>query len=156
MLFHASIPADEPQRVARVIAELWGGEVLPFPPFPDAYIAMAGDEHRTALEAYPRGREHVPAPAEYAVRTNPMPSPHSQVHLAIGTVLSAEAVLACARREGWSAQRSSRGGLFDVIELWVENKFLLEVLPEAEQRRYVENMSAEKFRVRFGIRQDKG
>jgi hypothetical protein len=155
MLFHASIPADDPERAARVIGELWGGDVMPFPPFPEAYITMANDQRRTALEVYPRGREHLPAPREYAIRTNPVPSPHSEVHLAIGTVLSAEAVLACAQREGWLAQRSSRGGLFDVIEFWVENKFLLEVLPKAEQQRYVENLSAENFRVRFGLEKEK-
>ena len=156
MLYHASIPADDPERVARVIAELWGGEALPFPPFAGAYIAMARDERRTVVDVYPRGREHVPAPGEYAVRTNPTPSAHSEVHLAIGTVLSAEDVIAIAQRQGWLAQRSSRGGLFDVVELWIENKFLLEVLPEAEQQRYVENLTAEKFRARFGFGNEKG
>ena len=149
MLFHASLPADDTARVARVIAELWKGEVLPFPPFPDAYIVLAGDERRTVLDVYPRGREHVPADGEYAIRANPTPSPHSEVHLAIGTVLAAQAVLELARREGWLAQRSSRGGLFDVIELWVENKFLLEVLTSAEQQRYFENLTTDKFRAVF-------
>jgi hypothetical protein len=86
------------------------------------------------------------------VRTNPAPSPHSEVHLAIGTVLSAEEVLAIASREGWLAQRSNRGGLFDVIEFWVENEFLLEVLPDAEQKRYFQNLTADKFRAVFRIR----
>jgi hypothetical protein len=149
MLVHASIPADDPERVARVIAELWGGEVLPFPPFPGAFIALAGDERRTVLDVYPRGREHVPAPGEYAVRTNPAPSPHSEVHLALGTVLAEESVLEIASREGWFAQRSDRGGLFTVIEFWVENKFLLELLPDSEQRRYVENVTAGGLRALF-------
>lgn len=156
MLFHASIPADDPERVAQVIAGLWGGEALPFPPFAGAYVAMAGDERRTVIDVYPRGREHVPAPGEYAVRTNPAPSPHSEVHLAIGTVLSADQVIAIANRESWFAQRSPRGGLFDVIELWIENKFLLEVLTQTEQQRYVENLSADKFRARFGIEKKVG
>lgn len=149
MLFHASIPADEPEHVARVIAELWRGEVLPFPPFPRAFVVLAGDERRTVLDVYPRGNEHVPAPGEYAVRTNPAPSPHSEVHLALGTVLSEEDVLALARREGWLAQRSDRGGLFTVVELWVENKFLLEVLSAEEQRRYMENLTAARLRTLF-------
>jgi len=154
MLFHASIPADDPERVARVIARLWRGEALPFPPFPGAHIAMAGDERRTVIDVYPRGREHVPASGEYAVRTNPAPSQHSEVHLAIGTVLSTDEVIALAQHEGWLAQRSPRGGLFDVVELWVENKFLLEVLTKTEQQRYMESLSADKFRQRFGIEED--
>ena len=82
------------------------------------------------------------------------PSQHSEVHLAIGTVLSTDEVIALAQHEGWLAQRSPRGGLFDVVELWVENKFLLEVLPKSEQQRYMENLSADKFRQRFGIEED--
>jgi len=151
VLFHASIPADDPERVAQVIAELWRGEALPFPPFPGAYIAMSGDERRTVIDVYPRGHEHVPAPGEYAIRTNPSPSQHSEVHLAIGTVLSEAGVIGVAEREGWLAQRSSRGGMFDVVELWLENKFLLEVLPPDEQRRYIENLTARQFRTQFGI-----
>ena len=151
MLFHASIPADDPARVARVVAELWCGEVLPFPPFPGAFVVLAGDDRRTVLDVYPRGCEHTPAPIEYAVRTNPAPSPHSEVHLAIATVLDEQAVLHLARREAWLAQRSDRGGLFDVIEFWVENKFLLEVVPVAEQQRYVANLTAGRLRALFGL-----
>ncbi len=31
MLFHISIDADDPRRVAEVFAEIWGGRALPFP-----------------------------------------------------------------------------------------------------------------------------
>jgi hypothetical protein len=151
MLFHASIPADDPEHVARVVAELWRGEVLPFPPFPGAYMARAGDERRTVVDVYPRGHEHVPAAGEFGVRVNKDPSPYSEVHLALGTVLSADEVLALARREGWLAQRSNRGGLFDVIELWVENKFLLEVLPAAEQQQYIANTDTGSLRRVFNL-----
>ena len=151
MLFHASIPADNPEHVAHVVAELWGGEVVPFPPFPGAFMARAGDDRGTIVDVYPRGHEHVPAPHQFGVRVNTAPSMYSEVHLALGTVLSADGVLALAHREGWLAQRSDRGGLFEVIELWIENKFLLEVLPEPEQRRYVENTSSEGLRRVFGL-----
>jgi hypothetical protein len=151
VLLHASIPADEPEHVATVIAELWRGEVLPFPPFPGAFMARAGDDRRTVVDVYPRGHEHVPAPREFGVRVNAAPSPYSEVHLALGTVLSADEVLALAKREGWLAQRSDRSGLFEVIELWVENKFLLEVLPEPEQRRYIANTGTDSLRRVFGL-----
>jgi hypothetical protein len=54
-----------------------------------------------------------------------------------------EDIFGIAAREGWMAQRSDRGGLFEVIELWVENRFLLELLTDLEQRRYVANLTAE-------------
>ncbi len=149
MLFHASIPADEPERVARIIAELLHGQVLPFPPFPGAFMAWLDDDRRTVIDVYPRGREHVPAPGQFSVRTNPAPSAHSESHLALGVALSADEVLAIAKRECWLAQVSNRGGLFNVIEFWLENKFLLELLPAPEQQRYIDNMSIENLRTLF-------
>ena len=103
MLFHASIPADQPERVARIIAELWRGQVLPFPPFSGAFMAWSGDDRRTVIDVYPRGAEHVPAPGEFGVRTNPAPSAHSESHLALGVMLAGDEVLAIAKREGWLA-----------------------------------------------------
>lgn len=150
MLFHASIPADDPERVARAIAELWQGEVLPFPPHPSALMVWSGDDRRTILEIFPRGLEHVPAPGGFALRARPDPSSHSEVHLAMATRLSEEKVLAIADRERWLGQRSDRGGLFTVVELWVENKFLLELLCEAEQKRYVENLTIDSLRALTG------
>ncbi len=151
MLFHASIPADDPEHVARVIAELWRGEVMPFPPHPGAWMAWSGDERGTELEIFPRGQEEFPAAGEVSIRKNPSPSSYSEVHFAMGTRLSFEEVLVIAEREGWMAQRCDRGGLFSIVEFWVENKFLLELMTDAEQKRYVENMKPEKFRALFGM-----
>jgi hypothetical protein len=146
MLFHASVPADDPERVARVIAELWRGQMLPFPAYPGAYIAWAGDDRGTVLDVVPRALEHLPGAGQFAVQTSPNPPRYSAAHLAIGTVLSADEILEIAEREGWFAQRSQRGGLFGVVEFWIENQFLLELLPEAEQRQYVENVTLENLR----------
>ena len=151
MLFHASIPADNPEHVARVIAELWRGEMMPFLPHPGAYMAWSGDERGTELEIFPRGQEEFPSPGEVTVRKNPSPSEYSECHLAMGTRLSFEEVLLIAKREGWMAQRCDRGGLFNVVEFWVENKFLLELMPDAEQKRYVQNATPKSFRALFGI-----
>jgi hypothetical protein len=68
----------------------------------------------------------------------------------MATRLSEEKVLAIADRERWLGQRSDRGGLFTVVELWVENKFLLELLCEAEQKRYVENLTIDSLRALTG------
>lgn len=143
------MPADEPERVAGVIAELWRGRVLPFPPFPGAFMAWLGDDRRTVVDVYPRGREHVPAEGAFGVRANPAPSTYSESHLALGVSVSTDEIFAIAAREGWLAQTSDRGGLFSVIELWVENKFLLELLTPAEQRRYADNMTIANLQALF-------
>ncbi|SRR5690606_31482489 len=150
MLFHASIPADEPERVARAIAALWRGRVYPFPPYPGAYIACAGDERGTVIDVVPRALEHVPAAGCFAVRTSAGASEYSAAHLAIGTRVGKDEILELAAREGWLAQYSDRGGLFGVVELWVENKFLLELLPEEEQRRYTEMLGPARLDASLG------
>jgi hypothetical protein len=141
VLFHTSIPADEPKRVATVIAELWRGRCLAFPPYAGAYVAVAGDARGTVIDVVPRGLEHRPAKGQFAVQTSATPSSYSPAHVALGTPLSVEEIFQIAAREGWMAQRSDRGGLFEVIELWVENRFLLELLTEPEQRRYMANLT---------------
>src|SRR5690606_11595682 len=127
MLFHASIPADDPERVARVIASLWRGRAYPFPVYPGAYVACAGDDRGTLIDVVPRTLEHVPAPNCFSVRTNAAASEYSAAHLAIGTRIGKDEILALAASEGWFAQYSDRGGLFGVVELWIENRFLLEL-----------------------------
>jgi len=63
MIYHASIPADDPERVARVIAELRRGTSHPFIA-PGTYIVLAHDERGTEPEIGPRGTELIPADGE--------------------------------------------------------------------------------------------
>jgi len=62
-------------------------------------------------------------------RPNPRSSAYSATHAAISTLASEAEIIALANREGWRALRCSRDGFFDVIEFWVENRLLLELLP---------------------------
>jgi hypothetical protein len=151
LLFHASVPADDPERVARVIAEVWRGESMAFPPVPGTFIAFAGDDRGSEIEVGPRGREGYPADGEVGMKANPTPSPYSEAHLLLGTPRSETEVLAIAEREGWIARACDRGGMFRLIEFWLENKFMLEFLTPEEQKRYREGMTAEKFRAVFGM-----
>jgi hypothetical protein len=136
MIIHASIPADEPERVARAIAELWRGTYAPFPFLPGVFTASAGDERGTQVEVGPRGREAIPGEKQLGMRINPAPSPYSEVHLNIFSPLSEAEIFAIAKREGWKALPCDRGGAFKLIELWLENKFMLEVMDEHEWARY--------------------
>lgn len=148
MIFHASIPVDNPQRVAEVIAEIWGGEAFRFPPWPGAYVAIAGDDRGSTVEVYPRGQTMAPGEGDDPAwpRLDESPARFLSAHLAIATAKSESDVLAIARREGWRGLRCSRGKFFDVIELWLENRFLLEVLTEQMQADYRKNVNLEMWR----------
>lgn len=148
MLFHVSIAAHDPQRVAGVIAELWGGEALFFPPVSDnGWIVLAGDERRTALEIYPIDivlREAEGDADAYGEATNEVR--YTATHAAIGTELSQAEITAIAAREGWPAKYRSRGGMFGVIEMWIEGRQMIEVLTREMQAEYKASMSVDNWR----------
>jgi hypothetical protein len=145
MIFHASIPADDPEQVARVIAELWKTTPYPFV-FPGSFVVIADDDRGSEIEISPRGDEQVPAAEEVGLRVNSSPSPYGEVHLNVGTRLSEGEVLAIAAREGWIARVCDRK-FFKLIELWLENRFLLEVVTEEETRRYRQFMTTANWRA---------
>ncbi len=97
---------------------------------------MAGDDRGSQVEVGPRGQEAAPGPEQIEWRHNPSPSPHSEVHLNIFSTLSEAEILAIGAREGWEARACDRGGFFKLVELWLENKFMLEVMNAHEWERY--------------------
>lgn len=146
MIIHASVPADDTERVARVIGELWRCEYFPFL-FPGHYLVAAGDDRGTQIEVGPRGKQIVPAETMMSFQPNPAPSPYSEVHLNIATPLTVDEVLAVAKREGWTARVCDRGGVFKVIEFFLENKFMLELMTADELQRYQSFMRPENLRM---------
>jgi hypothetical protein len=143
MLFHMSIAADDPRHVASVIAELWGGRTMPFPPVSDnGWMVLAGDERGSALEVYPHGT--VLRESEGDVDAHGEPSGcdrFTATHAAIATNLDRDAVLAIAEREGWPAKYRKRGELFGVVELWIEGRQMMEVLTPEMQAEYLAAMA---------------
>lgn len=147
MLFHVSIDADDPRHVAEVIAELWGGVALPFPPvMTGSWMAMAGDARRTTVEVYPRGTELVEAEGDAdAFGMIGFNGARSATHLAIATELGVEPVLALAKREGWPVKYRKRGGMFGVLELWIEGTRMVEVMTPEMQAEYHASLTVENW-----------
>jgi hypothetical protein len=144
MIFHLSIDADDPPRVAGAIAQLWQGEVFPFPPVAEgSVIVLAGDHRNSAIEVYPRGAELHPVDgdADAEARLAASPQRYSATHFAIATPLSRDEVLALAQDEGWLAKYRRRGGMFGVIELWLEDRLMIEVLTPEMQAEYLAAMT---------------
>lgn len=160
MLNHISIAVDNPEKAASVIAELWGGTVIPFPPAPGSFMALAGDGRGTAVEITPRDTILVPGEGlppedgfgpdfpteEFEARfakSADVP-PYVATHLNISTPLGEQEVREIGRREGWRTLVCNRGaGLFQLIELWIENRLMVEVMTPAQTARYREITSPE-------------
>ncbi|MFM5947632.1 MAG: hypothetical protein ACKOPM_00145 [Novosphingobium sp.] len=140
MLFHLSIDSREPRRVAGVIAELFGSNiVMPFPPVGNgaSFMALAGDERNSGVEVYPRGTHLKLAEGQAEGEVVEGGDRLSATHFAMATPLDEDQVLAIAAREGWTARVCSRGGQFDVIEVWLENDRMVEVLTAPMQADYL-------------------
>jgi hypothetical protein len=143
VIFHFSIAAHRPRHVAGVLAELWGGDALLFPPVSDdGWIVLAGDERRSAIEVYPIDvvlREREGDADAYGESTGQIGFTAS--HAAVATALSQEQVMAIAEREGWPAKYRKRGGMFGVVEVWIEGRQMMEYLTPVMQDEYLASMS---------------
>jgi hypothetical protein len=148
MIFHLSIDADDPRRVALAIAQLWGCEAYPFAPVGEgSWIAVADDGRNSAVEVYKRGVALAPGEGEATVQPRAGAAvSYTPTHMAIATSLSETEVLALGAAEGWRAVRRSRGGAFDVIELWIENRLMVEVLTPEMQAQYLERAAPQAWR----------
>jgi len=130
MIHHLSLPARDPLHVAQVLVELFDGALTRFGPHANSYIVWMRDEHGSAIEVLPSGTELHPdsGSGQAGFRNNSDATGFTTTHAAVSVACTEERILAIAGREGWRALRLSRGGAFDVIEFWIENRVLLELL----------------------------
>jgi hypothetical protein len=138
VIHHLSLPARNPRHVAEVLTELFGGTLTGFGPYPNSFIAWAGDEAGTAIEVYPMGTEMLPHPGagQAQFRHHAAATGFTATHAAVSVDRSETEILDLARREGWRAIRLSRGWN-DVIEFWIENHVMLELMTPSMAQDYV-------------------
>jgi hypothetical protein len=171
MLHHVSLSARDPARVATVLAELIGGRAFPFlGPLPGACSAVAGDEHGTVFEIYPLDHAINPTPADGAPPFVALDAPAEQIaamptafHALVSVPVSRERIEAIAAREGWKADYLGRGApgrppLFHVVEFWIENRVLLELVSEDMLAPYLATVDMAALERRFpdGIGRQRG
>jgi hypothetical protein len=142
MIHHFSIPASNPRHVANVLTEIFGGTLTGFGPYRDSYIAWEGDAHGSAIEVYPTGTEMYPhsGQGQAQFRATVGPSGYTATHAAVSVRLSKEAIFAIAQREGWRAIELSRGTNM-VIEFWIENRVMLELMTQEMAADYARGAS---------------
>jgi hypothetical protein len=138
MIHHLSIAARDPKHVAGVLAEFMGGKAVPFPPNPGSFFALQLDQHGSGVEVYPAGTELQPGGADGAgfAKKAETGRGFGATHFALSVATEADAVEAIARREGWQCYRCNRGP-FHVIEVWVENQSMVEILPPEYAAEYL-------------------
>lgn len=166
MIAHLSVPSEKPKETALFFAAIIDGLAFDFPPVPGAAIAVARDGSGTAVEVYPPAMKHHPGTGEVDPDFNPggpqaMPwedqifpesgeSRPSSFHLAIETRLTEAEILSRAKALGWHTLACERAGVFGVVEVWVDNRYLVEVLVPKQAARYRQFMNLEGCAAMFG------
>jgi len=151
MIHHVSLPARDPVRVAAVLAELMGGRDYPFPgPLSGARMAVSGDPHGTMIEVYPDIAVMVPgkaeAPVAYAAAEPPV---HVGFHALLSVPHDRDGIARIGSAAGWRTRWFARAApgkppVFHVMEVWVENRILLEVVPADMIAGYARYMQIER------------
>ena len=139
MIHHLSVSAIDPQGVAQFFADIMGGVVVDFPPNPGSCMVFKADGMGTAVEIYPAGSVMVPngEPGAVFERQADGAARRSPTHFALSVSIDVQDVLDRAAAKGWDAFVCDRGGHFHVVEVWIENAWLVEVLPLAFAAEYL-------------------
>ena len=139
MIHHLSVSARNPKAVAEFFAELTGGVAIDFPPNPGGYMAFAPDSYGTGIEVYPSGSVMLQngEPGTIFGRRPVEAIDRSPTHFALSVMRSGPEVMALAEARGWDCFICDRGGDFHVVEVWVENAWLLEALPPVFAEEYL-------------------
>jgi hypothetical protein len=145
MIHHISIAVKNPLHVSQVLAELLQGQSIPFPGHPGSHLALAFDAQGTMIELHPFETALVPgSQSQDAAELRPYPTAanYTANHTAISVPVSLDRIQAIATREGWRMVHCRRGdNYFGVIEFWVEDRLLIELLPPEIVDRYLAFMS---------------
>ena len=130
-----------------MLAELWRGEAFPFPMVgKGSWVAMAGDDRRSTIEVYPRDMALYPTERAGEERYEAV-SRNGPFHAAVATPLSIEQVDEIGRKYGCHTSLCQRGPWFRVIEFWVDNCLMLEMLTPEMQAEYQRSITIENWRA---------
>jgi hypothetical protein len=146
MIHHLSIAARDPRRAAEVLAEFMGGSAVPFPPNPGSFFALQLDEYGSGVEVYPAGTELQPGGATGGCFVRKDARGYGSTHFALSVGTDPATVQTIAQRAGWHCYDCNRGP-FHVIEVWVENETMVEILPPEYAGEYLAFTRPEKVKA---------
>lgn len=136
MIHHLSIAARDPHRVATVFAEIFGGGlVVPFRPNRGSFMVFQLDDVGTEIEIHPLGTTLEADEPGFAHTARD--SGRTATHFAMSVQASTAQIVEIAARQGWLCRRTQRAE-FPLVELWIENEALCELLPPDCAAQYLE------------------
>jgi hypothetical protein len=137
MIHHISIPARQPEHVAKVLGELLGGYVGPFVgPIPGAWVAYDDDGKGTGIEVLPERTTLASGSGEEMCQVGLGEVPTAVAfHALVSVKVDRATIERIGAREGWRTKHMWRGPnpetpLFELYELWIENRIMIELVTE--------------------------
>jgi len=127
-----------------------GGTVLPFPPFPDSWIAFSQNNDGTAIEVYPLTHFLEPGPDMVSCKVGVAEARATFAHVALASPLPRGEILSRAEAAGWTTRICNRGP-FECVEVWIDDRLLIEVLDPAMQQDYRSGMTKDNWATMFDL-----
>lgn len=155
MIHHISIDAENPLRVANVLAEIWQGKAYEFF-YPGSYNVMPFDRYGTAIVVFPQGTGWTPGSDAQSARLIAAAPPDASpgwvaLHAAISVPTTQQQIEQIGQREGWRVLTREQGdSVFRLVEFWVENRILFELLPPGFETQYLQTMQPERIEQILG------
>ena len=129
-IHHFTIPAQNPTRVANVLAEILGARVVPLPHSGGTLLVYAGDADGTAIEVWPAATRGGVGDRELQQRDLPLPEAWPHHAFVTSDTSDTDTILAVFAREGWAAQKVHNGppdAGFGLVRGWIENHICIEL-----------------------------
>ena len=145
MIHHISIDAQNPLRVASVLAEIWKGKVYQFL-VPGSFLVIPFDSDGTHVVVLKRGDVWTPGADAESAKIHPAsPADFVSAHAAISVPTAYSQIEQIGQREGWRVvtRHQGKGVPFSATELWVENRILFEFFPPEFISSYLQTMQPE-------------
>ncbi len=145
MIHHISMDAQDPFRVASVLAEIWNGKVYKFL-IPGSALVMPFDTHGTHIVVLKRGDVWSPGSDTEAAKIRQSDTSHlASSHAAMSVPIDHLQIEKIGRREGWRVLTRHKGQSvpFSAVEFWVENRVLLEFFTPEFLPEYLQTMQPE-------------
>ena len=146
MILHVSIETKDPERLGKAIAEISCGVAAPLDRLVNgSWIAYCGGNPLSAIEVFPLGTDIRRSSGNdsawnSAWKREPDPSRPTATHIALGTDLSNDEVLAIIKRNGWDGKHVLRGDRFGLIEMWVSDHLVVEWFTKEMRVSYEQTM----------------
>lgn len=136
------------------------GKSHPFPGgIANSFMAVSGDNDGTMIEVYPEAVTLEPGEGDQQVHAGKAKSDvgYAPFHLLLSVPLDQAGVQRIGDREGWRTRRFGRGApgqkpFFDVIEVWIENRLMIEVATPDMVTAYLDMFDPAKLEARLAAR----